>query len=227
MPQGAVDGVEPADFFVIRSASPETIRENLLEVVTQRIPARFGLDPKRDIQVLAPMKKGAVGTRTLNEVLRAALNEPDKPKLARFGQEFSEGDKVLQTVNNYKKDVFNGDIGVVASVNLEDGVLTVDFDGRLVEYTAKELDNLLLAYATTIHKSQGSEYPAVVIPVSTEQHVMLERSLLYTAVTRGRKVVVLLCQEAALSRAVSTVKARVRMTGLAKRLQDEKGGGSV
>ena len=155
-----------------------------------RIPQRFGLDPIRDIQVLCPMNRGGVGARSLNIELQAALNPAGERKVERFGWTFAPGDKVMQIENDYDKEVYNGDIGYVDDVDPDAGELTASFDGRAVTYGFGELDTLVPAYAATIHKSQGSEYPAVVIPVMTQHYAMLQRNLLYTGVTRGKRLVV-------------------------------------
>jgi ATP-dependent RecD-like DNA helicase SH3 domain/UvrD-like helicase C-terminal domain len=142
-----------------------------------QIPERFGLDPIRDIQVLCPMNRGGLGARSLNIELQNALNPPGEVRIDRFGWTFCPGDKVMQVENDYDKEVYNGDLGVVSRIDMEESELTVDFDGRGVIYGFAELDELVLAYATTIHKSQGSEYPAVVIPLTTQHYVMLQRNL--------------------------------------------------
>ena len=151
-----------------------------------RIPKRFGLDPIRDIQVLCPMNRGGVGARSLNIELQAALNPAGDHKVERFGWTFAPGDKVMQIENDYDKEVYNGDIGIIDCINAADGELAANFDGRTVSYGFGELDMLVPAYAVTIHKSQGSEYPAVVIPIMTQHYAMLQRNLLYTGVTRVR-----------------------------------------
>ena len=156
----------------------------LVRVVSERIPRRFALDPVRDIQVLSPMNRGGLGARALNAALQQALNPPGDDRIERFGTVFGPGDKVMQVENDYDKDVFNGDQGIVAGLDIAAGELTVDFDGRRILYSQGELDELALAYATTIHKSQGSEYPAVVIPLATQHYPMLQRNLVYTGVTR-------------------------------------------
>jgi exodeoxyribonuclease V alpha subunit len=221
LPEATEPGAEPGDFYLITADTPEQIHAKLLQVVTERIPARFGLDPIRDVQVLTPMNRGELGARTLNLDLQQRLNAGAAPSVSRFGWTFAPGDKVIQTVNNYDKEVFNGDIGRVKGVDLEAGIVTLDFDGRGVDYTLDELDEIALAYATTIHKSQGSEYPAVVIPITTQHYTLLERNLLYTGVTRGRRLVVLIGQTRALAIAVKTVRARQRLTNLAARLAED------
>ena len=186
----------------------------LLTVVRERIPARFGLDPVRDVQVLCPMNRGGLGARSLNLALQQALNPPGETRVERFGWTFCPGDKVMQVVNDYDRDVFNGDLGVITSLNTEDSELSVSFDGRTVSYGFGELDELVLAYATTIHKAQGSEYPAVVIPLSTQHYTMLARNLLYTGLTRGKQLVVLVGQRQALAIAVRNQGGRRRWSRL-------------
>ena len=219
-PENAPEGVE-SDFYFIPAETPEQIHERLLQVVTDRIPKRFGLDPVRDIQVLTPMNRGGLGAHSLNAGLQAKLNPSPEAKVIRFGTTFSVGDKVLQTLNNYDKDVFNGDIGRILAVDQEEGELTVEYDGRSVSYDFGELDEVKLAYATSIHKSQGSEYPAVVIPVSTQHYALLLRNLLYTGVTRGKKLVVLIGQPRAVGMAVRNVNSARRITRLTERLKGE------
>ncbi|GFO58329.1 ATP-dependent RecD-like DNA helicase [Geomonas silvestris] len=209
---------ELSDFYLIPANGPEDLHAKLMQVVTERIPKRFGLDPVRDIQVLTPMNRGGLGARSLNAELQQALNGNAEPKVTRFGTSFAPGDKVLQTVNNYDKEVFNGDIGRIVSVDLEEGNLAVEFEERLVPYDFGELDELSLAYATSIHKSQGSEYGAVVIPLALQHYTMLERNLIYTAVTRGKKLVVLIAEPKALAMAVQNHKSQRRLTKLAGRL---------
>ncbi|MFT8246772.1 ATP-dependent RecD-like DNA helicase [Roseomonas sp. BN140053] len=205
---------EGSDFFFVEADEPEEGLRKLLAVVGQRIPARFGLDPVRDVQVLCPMNRGGLGARSLNIELQAALNPPGELRVERFGWTYGVGDKVMQVANNYDRDVFNGDLGVVSGVDAEEGELTVRFEGREVSYGFGELDELVLAYATTIHKSQGSEYPAVVIPLTTQHYPMLARNLLYTGVTRGKRLVVLVGQRRALGIAVRNGSARRRWSKL-------------
>ena len=183
-------------------------------MVRERIPARFGLDPVRDVQVLCPMNRGGLGARALNMELQQALNPPGELRVERFGWTFCPGDKVMQVANSYDREVFNGDLGVITGMDMEAGELTVSFDGRPVVYGFGELDELVLAYATTIHKAQGSEYPAVVIPLTTQHYAMLARNLLYTGVTRGKKLVVLVGQRRALAIAVRNQGARRRWSKL-------------
>ena len=183
-------------------------------MVRDRIPARFGLDPVRDVQVLCPMNRGGMGARALNVELQQALNPPGELQVERFGWTFCPGDKVMQVTNDYERDVFNGDLDVIASLDMEEGELVVSFDGREMAYGLGELDELVLAYATTIHKAQGSEYPAVVIPLTTQHYAMLARKLLYTGVTRGKRLVVLIGQRRALAIAVRNGNGRRRWSKL-------------
>ena len=203
-----------SDFYFVPADDPETAVPKVLELVRTRIPRRFGLDPIRDIQVLCPMNRGGVGTRSLNIELQAVLNPAGERKVERFGWTFAPGDKVMQTENDYDKEVYNGDIGRVDDVDPDLGEITARFDGRIVTYGFGELDALAPAYATTIHKSQGSEYPAVVIPLMTQHYVMLQRNLLYTGVTRGKRLVVLVGQRKAVAIAVKAASGRRRWSKL-------------
>ena len=195
------------DFYFVDAAERKR-GAKVLAIVPGRIPKRFGLDPIRDIQVLCPMNRGGLGARSLNIELQNALNPPGEIRIDRFGWTFCPGDKVMQVENDYDKDVYNGDLGVVSRIDMEEGELAVDFDGREVTYGFGELDELVLAYATTIHKSQGSEYPAVVIPLTTQHYPMLQRNLVYTGVTRGKRLVVLVGQRKALAIAVKGARTR-------------------
>jgi exodeoxyribonuclease V alpha subunit len=212
------EGTELSDFYFIPADTPEEIHDKLLQVVTERIPKRFGLHPVKDVQVLTPLNRGGLGARSLNAELQKVLNEKGEPKITRFGTTFAPGDKVIQTVNNYDKEVFNGDIGQITEIDEEEGLLKVDYDGRSVEYEFGELDEVSLAYATSIHKSQGSEYPAVVIPLAMQHYTLLERNLIYTAVTRGKKLVTIIGQPKALAMAVKNRKSNKRLTKLAARI---------
>jgi exodeoxyribonuclease V alpha subunit len=203
-----------SDFYFVQADDPETAVLRIIELVKTRIPQRFGLDPIRDIQVLCPMNRCGVGGRSLNIALQAALNPAGERKVERFGWTFAPGDKVMQIENDYDKEVYNGDIGYVDDVDPEAGELTASFDGRAVVYGFGELDTLVPAYAATIHKSQGSEYPAVVIPVLTQHYAMLQRNLLYTGVTRGKKLVVLVGQKKAVAIAARNVSGRRRWSKL-------------
>ena len=209
-----------ADFYFVPAADPEQAVSRIVEMVSKRIPNRFGFDPIRDIQVLCPMNRGGVGARSLNIELQAALNPAGEKKIERFGWTFAPGDKVMQVENDYDKDVYNGDIGTVEDVDLDEGELAVNFDGRTVTFVFGELDTLVPAYAATIHKSQGSEYPAVVIPVMTQHYAMLQRNLIYTGVTRGKKLVVLIGQKRAVAIAVKNVSGRRRWSKLDEWLRD-------
>jgi ATP-dependent exoDNAse (exonuclease V) alpha subunit len=213
-----------SDFYFVEAADPETAVPRIIELVKTRIPRRFGLDSIRDIQVLSPMNRGGVGARSLNIELQAALNPAGERKVERFGWTFAPGDKVMQIENDYDKEVYNGDIGYVENVEPDDGELTARFDGRSVTYGFGELDALVLAYAATIHKSQGSEYPAVVIPVTTQHYTMLQRNLLYTGVTRGKRLVVLVGQKKAVAIAVRSVSGRRRWSKLREWLQSAAAG---
>ena len=203
-----------SDFYFVQADDPETAVPMIVELVKTRIPKRFGLNPVHDIQVLCPMNRGGAGARSLNIELQTALNPAGERRVERFGWTFAPGDKVMQIENDYDKEVYNGDIGIVDDVDPDDGQLTVSFDGCGVAYDFGELDTLMPAYAVTIHKSQGSEYPAVVIPVLTQHYVMLQRNLLYTGVTRGKRLVVLVGQKKAVAIAVRNVLGRRRWSKL-------------
>jgi exodeoxyribonuclease V alpha subunit len=208
-----------SDFYFVPAEDPETAVQRILELVKTRIPKRFGLNSVRDIQVLCPMNRGGVGARSLNIELQAALNPAGERKVERFGWTFAPGDKVMQIENDYDKEVYNGDIGYVDDVDPEVGELKASFDGRSVTYGFGELDTLVPAYAATIHKSQGSEYPAVIISVLTQHYAMLQRNLLYTGVTRGKRLVVLVGQKKAIAIAVRNVSGRRRWSKLDERLR--------
>jgi exodeoxyribonuclease V alpha subunit len=209
------------DFFFIEAETLELITERIISMVRDRIPARFGLDPCRDIQVLSPMNKSELGVNALNQRLQEVLNPagPGARQVERFGRTFRVGDKVIQTRNDYQKEIFNGDIGRVTAIDLVDQELTVDYDGRSVVYDFDELDQLAHAFACSIHKSQGSEYAAVVIPLHTQHYVMLQRNLLYTGVTRGKKLVVVVGSRKALGIAVKKQDTAFRYSILRQRLQ--------
>ncbi len=213
----AAETGEPSDFHFVEAPEPEEAVARVLQLVTEAIPRRFRLNPREDVQVLCPMQKGELGARNLNVKLQQALN-PAGESVERFGWTFRVGDRVMQMVNDYEKNVFNGDIGRIRQIDSGEQELTVAFDGRPVSYRFGELDELTLAYAATVHKSQGSEYPAVVVPIHTQHYVMLQRNLLYTAVTRARKLVVLVGTKNALAIAVNRVSSRRRITTLKERL---------
>lgn len=217
-PQIAQKG-ESSDFFVIEAEDPEAIFSKLIYTVTSRIPEKFGFHPIDDIQVLTPMNRGGLGVRSLNMELQQRLNGTTEPRIEKFGTTYAPGDKVIQRVNNYDKDTFNGDIGRIFSIDTEQAVVKVDFDGRIVEYDTGELDELSLAYAASIHKSQGSEYPVVVIPLAMQHYMLLERNLLYTAVTRGKQLVVIIGESKALRIAVRNQQSQRRVTRLSGRLE--------
>jgi exodeoxyribonuclease V alpha subunit len=210
-----------SDFYFINRDDPEAARATVVELVAERIPAKFGFDPT-SVQVLTPMHRGELGTQALNQVLQAKLNPPAEgtPELTRGERVFRSGDKVMQLKNDYDRGVYNGDIGVIAAISSEENTARVDFgDGRVADYERGELDQLVHAYAVSVHKSQGSEYPAVVLPISTQHFMMLQRSLLYTAVTRGKRLVVLVGSKKAVAMAVRNSAARQRFTWLAERLR--------
>jgi exodeoxyribonuclease V alpha subunit len=190
------------------------------DLVSGRIPKKFGLKPS-DIQVLAPMYRGAAGVMNLNLLLQAALNPPSpvKPERKMGGTVFRVGDRVMQTRNDYDKDVFNGDIGIITALDLEEQTMTVNVDGRPVTYDWLDADELTLAYAASVHKAQGSEYPCIVLPLLTQHYLMLQRNLLYTAVTRAKKLVVIVGSRKALAMAVKNNKVAERYTALDVRLQ--------
>jgi exodeoxyribonuclease V alpha subunit len=211
-----------ADFAFLHREEPKEIAKLVLRLVREEIPKRLGLDPLRDVQVLAPMHRGSLGIRELNTALQAALNppRPDRAEIERFGTRFRTGDKVLQTRNNYDKEVFNGDIGRIVAIDIEDRQVGIDFDGRRVVYDFGELDEIEPAYAISIHKSQGSEFPAVVIPLAMQHFLLLQRNLLYTGITRGKKLVVVAGQRKALAAAVRQNDTRKRHGGLRARLRN-------
>ena len=213
MPDLGLPGPE-SDFYFVQADDPTTAFGRIIELVKTRIPKRFGLDPIRSIQVLCPMNRGGVGARSLNIELQAA-----DCKVERFGWTFAPGDKVMQIENDYEKEVYNGDIGYIDDVDPEAGEIVVSFDGQSVTYGFGELDMLVPAYAATIHKSQGSEYPAVIIPVLTQHYAMLQRNLLYTGVTRGKRLVVLVGQRKAVAIAVRNASGRRRWSKLAEWLR--------
>ena len=204
------------DFFFMKEEDPERVAATVVRLVKERLPRAYGQRPDK-IQVLTPMQRGIVGAANLNLSLQEALN-PSGPSLNRGGYTYRQADRVMQVRNNYDKEVFNGDLGYVESVNTEDRTLTVDFDGRSVEYDVTELDELTLAYATTIHKAQGSEYPIVVMPVLMTHYVMLQRNLIYTGITRAKKICVLIGATKALAYAVRNQAVLKRNTKLKERL---------
>jgi exodeoxyribonuclease V alpha subunit len=211
------DHFPDSDFYFIQQEDPEKVLEIILELTKERIPKRFNLDPVEDIQVLTPMHKGVVGADNLNTELQKSLN-PSHIEIMRGNRNFKVNDKVMQIRNNYDKEVFNGDIGRIARIRPDENEITVSFDGRSVPYEFYELDELVLAYAVSVHKSQGSEYPAVVIPILPQHYILLQRNLIYTAVTRGRNLVVMVGTLNALSMGIHNDKTQRRFTYLRHRL---------
>ena len=218
-PQAAESQPPDADFFWVEQDDPATVRDMIATLVCERIPCVYGLAPLRDVQVLSPMHKGEAGTQSLNDALRARLN-PKGPEVARGMARFRLHDRVLQTKNDYEKDVFNGDLGHIVEVDPEEGEVVVSFDGRSVAYDRTELDELAPAYAVSIHKSQGSEYPAVVVPILTQHYVMLRRDLIYTALTRARRLAVIIGSRRALMLGLRNAGGDRRYTHLNHRLRE-------
>jgi exodeoxyribonuclease V alpha subunit len=216
LPSLGLSGPED-DFYFIEQEDPERVLSIILELTKERIPTRFGLDPVDDIQVLTPMHKGTVGAGNLNVELQKALN-PGEDGLVRGNRNLRVNDKVMQIKNNYDKEVFNGDIGRITSIDQENHEVKISFDGRDVPYDYTDLDEIVLAYAVSVHKSQGSEYPAVIVPILTQHYVLLQRNLIYTAVTRGRRLVVVIGTRKALSIGIGNDKTEKRYTYLRYRL---------
>jgi exodeoxyribonuclease V alpha subunit len=217
MPAFKPSGHQLVDFYFIEQEDPEKVLNIIIELVKDRIPNRFGFDPIEHIQVLTPMHKGMVGAGNLNMELQRALN-PAPDSLSRGGKNFRVTDKVMQIRNNYEKEVFNGDLGRIARIDLELQELLIDFEGRKVPYEFSDLDEVVLAYAISIHKSQGSEYPAVVIPILTQHYILLQRNLIYTAVTRGKKLVVMVGSKRALAMGIGNDRTKRRYTCLRNRM---------
>jgi exodeoxyribonuclease V alpha subunit len=211
-----------SDFHFVERETPEEISATLVRLVQDRIPKGHHLDPIRDIQVLCPMNCGSIGVRELNTVLQGALNpaRPGEPAVERFGWRFQVRDKVIQTENDYKKEVFNGDIGTIEKIDPVEQELSIRFDDRLVVYDFGELDEVSLAYAVTIHKAQGSEFPAVVIPVAMQHYMLLQRNLIYTGITRAKRLLVVVGQKKALGLAVRNDQSHKRYSGLLSSLKD-------
>jgi exodeoxyribonuclease V alpha subunit len=210
-----------ADFYFVPRSEPEQIRDLVIELVARRIPAKLSLDRIRDIQVLCPMNRGSVGARELNERLQESLNplQAGETQVERFGFRFRQRDKVIQTENNYEKEVFNGDIGQIESIDAGEQEISIRYDTRLVKYDYGEMDEVSLAYAISIHKSQGSEFPVVVIPLAMQQYMLLERNLIYTGITRGKKLVMLAGEGKALGIAIKKNNTHTRHSGLLHRLR--------
>ncbi|MBM3335524.1 AAA family ATPase, partial [Candidatus Sumerlaeota bacterium] len=217
---GPGDSHGAGDFYFVERKEPEAAVAAIKEMVKNRIPARFGLDQVDDVQVITPMHRGLLGTTHLNNELQELLN-PSPDCVIVGAKKLKAADKVMQIRNNYEKDVFNGDIGRIAALDRERQRIRVNFDGRIVEYEFSELDELQLSYAISVHKSQGSEYPAVVMPIHPQHYIMLQRNLLYTGVTRARRLVCIIGTKQALGMAVRNNKTQKRFTGLAQRLREQ------
>lgn len=213
--QGEMPEFNTTDFFFVERKDPVKAMETIVQLVAERMPAKFGFDPKRDVQVLAPMRRGEAGVTRLNETLQEALN-PGGSRIER--RLFGVGDKVMQLSNDYELDVFNGDVGIVTLVDAETREAQITYDDRVVLYGFDDLDEVGLAYASTVHKAQGSEYPAVVMPMVNEHFLLLQRNILYTGVTRASKIVVIVGDPKALARAVRNIRPTQRNTRLADRL---------
>ena len=208
-----------SDFYFIEAAPGDDIINKIITITHDRIPKKFNLNPINDIQLLCPMQRGGTGARSLNTELQKVLNPNYVKGITKFGQIFAVGDKVMQTENNYDKDTYNGDIGIISAINHEEQEVTIDFYGNKVIYDYDDLDQITLAYATTIHKSQGSEYPAVIIPITMQSYMMLRRNLVYTAITRGKKLVVIIGEKKAFAMAVKDSKSSNRYSRLKDWLQ--------
>jgi exodeoxyribonuclease V alpha subunit len=218
MPDIGKHGGHLEDFYFIEQEDQAQVLEIIKELSCNRIPRRFGLDPVDGIQVISPMHKGIVGTGNLNAVLQEALN-PSQIELTRGDRVFKLHDKVMQVRNNYEKEVFNGDIGRITQIDPESQQVTITFDCGPVSYNYSELDEIMLAYAISVHKSQGSEYPAVVMPILSQHYVLLQRNLIYTAVTRGKRLVVIVGGKKALAMGIKNNRVIQRYTYLSERLK--------
>jgi exodeoxyribonuclease V alpha subunit len=215
------DKEQESDFYFVEREEPEAIQSTLIRLIKELIPAKWGFDPIGDVQVLCPMNRGSLGAREMNLQLQNALNpqRPDEPRVERFGWQYRIRDKVIQTENNYDKEVFNGDIGRIKAINPDEREVAIQFESREVIYDFGELDEVSLAYAISIHKSQGSEFPVVIVPVAMQHYMLLQRNLIYTAITRGKKMVVLIGQKKALGLAVRNNRTGERFSGLLERLR--------
>jgi exodeoxyribonuclease V alpha subunit len=216
-PLGDSDGV--SEFYFLEQHNLNNVVSTIVELCTRTIPERFDFDPMYEVQVLTPMHKGVIGTINLNQVLQKVLN-PNPVMIEAMGSTFKTGDKIMHLKNNYQKEVFNGDIGIIGAIDRKEKQLSVDYYGRIVTYDFTEMDEISLAYAISVHKSQGSEYPAVILPIMTQHFVLLQRNLLYTAITRGENLVILVGTKKALNIALKNNKPTERLSGLAFRLMD-------
>ena len=216
-PKSLDDSDGLSEFYFMEQDDPDKVVSTIVELCTRTIPERFDFDPVHEIQILTPMHKGVVGTTNLNLVLQKALN-PNQVMVQTRGNTFKLGDKIMHLKNNYHKEVFNGDIGTVSAIDRKEEVLSVNYYGRIVSYDFTEMDEISLAYAISVHKSQGSEYPAVILPIMTQHFVLLQRNLLYTAITRGKNLVILIGTKKALAIALRNNKPKKRLSGLAFRL---------
>ena len=217
IPEPAHPDADVDEFFFIEQEDPEKVVNIIKKLVCERIPERFGFDPVNEIQVMSPMHKGAAGTGNLNSVLQEALNT-SRISIARGERLLKLNDKVMQIKNNYDKEVFNGDIGRISLIDPDNQRIVIDFEGFPVEYDYSDLDEILLAYAISVHKSQGSEYPAVVFPILSQHYMLLQRNLIYTAVTRGKGLVVIVGSKKALSIGIRNDKIKMRYTFLKERI---------
>jgi len=208
-----------SEFYFLEQNNQKKVVSTIVELCTRTIPERFDFDPMYEVQVLTPMHKGVIGTTNLNQVLQKVLN-PNPVMIEAMGSTFKTGDKIMHLKNNYQKEVFNGDIGIISSINRKEKQLSVDYYGRIVTYDFTEMNEISLAYAISVHKSQGSEYPAVILPIMTQHFVLLQRNLLYTAITRGENLVILVGTKKALNIALKNNKPTERLSGLASRLMD-------
>ena len=222
LPEFPEEGDKTSDLYFVEQPDVTKAIGVIKRMVSESIPKRLGFDPIEDVQILTPMQKGELGAKNLNQVMQALLN-PRGNQIERFGIVFREGDRVMQTENDYDKEVFNGDLGRIVAIDEVQGEVVVKIDDRRIKYEFREMDSLVHAYAITIHKSQGSEYPCVIIPMHTQHFVLLQRSLLYTAVTRAKKFAVLIGTKKAMGLAVSRADSRERVTTLRERLQNQKG----
>lgn len=220
MPELKASSESVSDFYFIQANTPEDALDKIIKMLKERIPLKFGFSPLTDIQVLCPMGRGIVGTKNLNIELQNALNPPTDLSISRFGSTYGVGDKVMQIENNYEKNVYNGEIGIITAISHEESEVVISYDERLVVYDFGECDEIILAYATTIHKSQGSEYPVVVIPLMMQHYTMLKRNLVYTGITRGKKLVIVVGEKKALAIAVKQRGEQRRWSSLKLRLEE-------